>query len=101
MWLALLLSLSAPTFAAEPVAIEVAGAYRPDRVTVKAGEPIRLVFTRTTWDGCTREVVFPTLGIRKELPTNQPTPVDLPALASGEYAFHCGMNMISGTLVVK
>jgi plastocyanin domain-containing protein len=101
MLLAFLLSLATPAFAAEPVAIEVAGAYKPDRVEVKAGEPVRLVFTRTTWDGCTREVVFPTLGIRKDLPVNKPTPVDLPALAPGEYAFHCGMKMIHGTLVVK
>jgi plastocyanin domain-containing protein len=99
--LAALLSLAAPALANEPVAIEVSGAYKPDRVEVKAGEPIRLVFTRTTWDNCTREVVFPTLKVRKSLPTNKAVTIDLPALAPGEYPFECGMAMIKGTLVVK
>ena len=98
-----LLTGSVPTHAAEPapLAIEVSGAYLPDRLTVRAGEPIHLVFTRTTWDGCTREVVFPSLGLRKELPTGQPTPVDLPPQPPGEIVFLCGMGMIRGTLVVE
>ncbi len=83
------------------IAITVQGGYKPDRVDVTAGERVRLVFTRTEYTGCTREVVFPELGIRKELPTNQPVAIELPALAAGTYSFHCGMKMIHGSVVVK
>ncbi|MES2642502.1 MAG: cupredoxin domain-containing protein [Myxococcota bacterium] len=93
-----------PEAHAEPapreIAVQVQGAYKPDRIEVTAEERARLVFTRTEYTGCTREVVFPELGIRKELPTNQAVAIDLPVLAPGTYQFHCGMNMIRGTLVV-
>lgn len=93
-----------PPAHAEPavreIAVQVQGGYKPDRIEVTAGERVRLVFTRTEYTGCTREVVFPELGIRKELPTNQAVRIDLPVLAPGTYKFHCGMNMIHGTLVV-
>lgn len=93
-----------PSAHAEPapreIAVKVQGGYSPDRIEVTAGERVRLVFTRTEYTGCTREVVFPELGIRKELPTNQAVTIDLPVLAPGTYNFHCGMNMIHGTLVV-
>ena len=82
------------------IAIHVEGGYQPSQVTVAAGERVRLIFTRTEYSSCTKEVVIPALGIRKELPPHQPVSIDLPALAAGEYAFHCGMNMIHGTITV-
>ncbi len=100
----LVTELLVPPAHAEPapreIAVKVQGGYSPDRIEVVAGERVRLVFTRTEYSGCTREVVFPELGIRKELPTNQAVSIDLPVLAPGTYNFHCGMNMIHGTLVV-
>lgn len=86
---------------AREIPITVQGGYSPDRVEVTAGERVRLVFTRAEYTGCTREVVFPELGVRKELPTNQAVAIDLPELAPGTYTFHCGMNMIHGTVVVS
>lgn len=83
------------------VEIKVAGGYHPDRVTVPAGEPVRLAFTRTEYSGCTLEVVFPTLGVRAKLPTNQRVEIDLGPLPAGEIPFHCGMNMVRGTLIVE
>ena len=74
--------------------------YRPNRITAHAGERIRLRFVRHDYTPCTRDVVFPTLGIRRTLPTDEPVVIELPALEAGEYAFRCGMNMIHGTLVV-
>ena len=44
--------------------------------------------------------MFPGLDIRRELPTDQPVVIELPALAVGEYEFKCGMNMIKGVLEV-
>jgi mono/diheme cytochrome c family protein len=91
------------TSAAAPGEIEIVveGGYKPARVEVGAGKPIRLKFIRREYGGCTREVVFPALNIRRELPPNRAVTVELPAnLAPGEYEFKCGMDMIRGTLVV-
>ena len=82
------------------IEIIVEGGYKPNRIEVREGEHVRLKFMRKEYNSCTREVVFAKLGIRKELPPNQPVVIDLPVLAAGEYEFKCGMNMIRGTLVV-
>ncbi len=83
------------------VEVIVDGGYRPDQITARAGERLRLKFVRHEDGSCTREVVFPTLDIRKDLPPHQPVFVDLPALAAGEYEFRCGMKMIRGRIVVE
>jgi plastocyanin domain-containing protein len=82
------------------IEVVVEGGYKPKRVEVRKGERIRLRFIRKEHGSCTREVVFPKLGIRRELPTNQPVVIELPALEPGEYEFKCGMNMIKGAVVV-
>lgn len=87
--------------ATREVEIIVDGRYKPSRVEVVEGELVRLKFVRKDYSGCTKEVVFPKLGIKRELPTNKPVLIELPALAPGEYEFKCGMNMVKGLLVVK
>ncbi len=87
--------------ATRDIEIVVQGGYKPNRIEVRAGERVRLKFLRQEHGACSREVVFPALGIRRELPAFQTVIVELPALAAGEYEITCGMNMIRGTLVVK
>ena len=89
------------TDAVRIVEVVVDGGYRPSRIVVREGERVRLRFVRRDYGPCTEEVVFPELGIRRTLPTNEPVLVDLPLLRAGEYAFRCGMHMIHGTLVVS
>ena len=55
--------------------------------------------TRTTDEGCGQELVFPSLGIKKALPLNQPIAIDVTMPASGKLAFTCGMDMMRGTIV--
>jgi plastocyanin len=83
------------------VKVAVDRGYQPNLIEVKEGELVRLTFLRTDYTPCTREVVFPELGIRKELPTNKAVVIELPALKAGEYEFRCGMNMVRGTIVVR
>lgn len=90
-----------PAAAATTTRIVVQNGYHPDRIVVKEGAPIRLAFVRQEYSGCTLEVVFPTLGIRRKLPPNEPVVIDLGAPAAGEIPFHCGMNMIHGLVVVE
>jgi plastocyanin domain-containing protein len=86
--------------AVREIEVVVEGGYKPKRIEVRKGERIRLRFIRKEHGSCAREVVFPKLGIRRELPTHQPVVIELPALEPGEYEFRCGMNMIKGAVVV-
>lgn len=83
------------------IEIVVQGGYQPSRVVVTEGERVRLRFVRREYTGCTREVVFPSLNLRRELPPNQPVVIELPPLPAGEVPFQCGMHMIHGVLVVQ
>jgi plastocyanin domain-containing protein len=83
------------------VEIVVRRGYQPNRIEVVHGEHVQLKFVRQESSDCSSEVVFKALGIRQALPEGKPVVIRLPDLAPGEYEFHCGMNMISGKLVVR
>lgn len=74
--------------------------YQPASVTVPAGQPVTLVFTRTSDQGCGTQVVFPSLNLRRDLPLNQPVEVAMTPTA-GTIAFTCGMNMFRGSVVAQ
>jgi plastocyanin domain-containing protein len=106
--LALILGLGVHTDARaadvpETPAIEVAvnDGYHPDRIVVPEGRRVVLKFLRTEYTGCTSEVVFPTLDVRRALPPGEPVVIDLGTPARGEVPFHCGMKMIHGVVVVE
>lgn len=75
--------------------------FEPARVSLKAGVPARVTFTRQTEATCATDVVFPAFGIKKELPLNQPVVVEFTPKKSGDLSYACGMNMLRGTLVVQ
>ena len=84
------------------IAIEVgASGYTPAEVTAAAGEPVRLVFTRTSDEGCGQQLVVPDANIHRDLPLNEAVPVDVTTPASGQLAFTCGMGMFRGAVVVR
>ena len=84
------------------IAIKVdAVGYHPAEARAPSGKPVRLVFTRTTDDGCGQELLVPSAGIKKDLPLNQPVAVDLTMPASGKLAFSCGMDMYRGAVIAE
>ena len=83
------------------IRIVVDGGYTPNRIEIVEAQRVRLEFLRKDSSSCTREVIFPTLGIEKELPTNEVVTVELPPLRAGEYAFLCGMKMVKGSIIVR
>jgi plastocyanin domain-containing protein len=83
------------------VRITVRGGYEPATIRVRAGEKVRLVFDRKETSGCSEEVVFPAFGIRKFLPTDTPTAVEITPPAPGRYEFMCGMSMLRGAIVAE
>jgi plastocyanin domain-containing protein len=83
------------------VRIVVRGGYEPATVRVAAGKPVRLVFDRRETSPCSEEVVFPAFGIRKFLPPDRPTTVEITPPAPGRYEFTCGMSMLHGAVVAE
>jgi plastocyanin len=81
------------------VVITVDGAYSPNAVRVKAGQPVRLVFDRKDDSSCSEEVVIPAFGVRKFLPTGQRTTIEVTPPTAGKYPFTCGMSMHRGTII--
>jgi manganese oxidase len=75
--------------------------YTPAKLTVKAGQPVKLAFTRTDEENCGGTVLFPKLKISAKLPVGQTVLVELPAQEKGELSFACGMNMLKGSLVIE
>lgn len=75
--------------------------YEPAKLTVRAGEVARITFVRKTDKTCGTEVVFPSLGIRRVLPLNEPVDIEVTPKSAGEIGFVCGTNMLRGALVVE
>ena len=75
--------------------------FDPALIAAKAGQPLKLAFFRPNAANCAREVVFPGLGIRKELPPGQTVVVDITPPKSGPIVFECGMKMLKGQLIVR
>ena len=75
--------------------------FDPASIAAKAGQPLKLAFFRLNAANCAREVVFPGLGIRKELPPGQTVVVDITPPKSGPLGFECGMKMLKGQLIVR
>ncbi|MFN2444351.1 MAG: efflux RND transporter periplasmic adaptor subunit [Vicinamibacterales bacterium] len=75
--------------------------FEPQRVTLRVGVLARVMFTRTSDNTCATAVVFTSLNIRRELPLNEPVPIEFTPDKAGQIAFACGMNMLRGTVVVQ
>lgn len=77
------------------------GDYQPASITVKQGKQIRLNVTRDEKPTCGDTLVIPSADIKKEIPVNGWVAIDLPPQPAGTLEFHCGMNMMKGTIVVE
>ena len=75
--------------------------FTPASITIPAGKAVTIVVTRKTDQTCAKEIVFPDQGIRKPLPLNEAVEISLPASPKGEMTYVCGMNMISGKVLVQ
>lgn len=86
---------------AQVVDVTVKGGYQPANIIARAGQPLRLNFTRREASLCGEEVVLPEFGKRAHLPENRTVPVEIVPLKPGEYEFTCGMNMYRGKIIVN
>jgi RND family efflux transporter MFP subunit len=74
--------------------------FEPSSLKLRAGVPARVTFVRVTDKTCGKDVVFPSIDIRRQLPLNQPVVIEFTP-QHGQIEFACGMNMLKGTIVVE
>ncbi|MAD65448.1 MAG: cupredoxin domain-containing protein [Porticoccus sp.] len=77
------------------------GTYSPSRIKVPSGEPVEIKFMRRDQSPCSETLLIPELQISDTLPLNKLKTIQLPAMSSGEYAFHCQMQMYRGQITVQ
>lgn len=82
------------------VNVTVSGVFSPQSFSVRKGKLVRLNFYRDDKPTCATVVVFPSLGIRRELPVGKTTTIEITPDKDGEIGFACGMDMIKGKLIV-
>jgi plastocyanin domain-containing protein len=87
--------------AVQEATVLVKGGYTPAVVRARAGQPLRLAFDRQETASCSEEVVLPAFGVRRFLPADARTVVELTPTVPGTYEFTCGMGMLRGSLVVE
>ncbi|MBK9439204.1 MAG: cupredoxin domain-containing protein [Chloracidobacterium sp.] len=74
--------------------------YEPSSIPVVKGQPVKLAFYRADSENCGGEVVFAKQKIRKKLPVGETVLVEFTPTEVGEIAFACGMDMLSGKVIV-
>lgn len=78
--------------------------FEPAAIKVKAGEPVKLAFTRQVEKTCATEVVLQ-LGdgqkVEKPLPLGETVEIDATFAKSGELRYACAMDMIKGVVTVE
>ena len=77
------------------------GVYEPSVIHAIAGKGISLKFIREDEAACAEQVIFPELGIQKELPLGRAVVIRLVPEKAGDYSFQCQMGMYRGVLRVK
>lgn len=85
-------------------AIEIkigANGFSPALLEIPINKPTKIAITRDSQPNCGNKIVFPSLGISRDLPLGQTTIIELPAQPNGELLFSCGMGMYKGALVLK
>ena len=93
--------VSAGAGGVQEVAITVKGGYTPDIIVVKAGQPVRMRFTRQESAGCSETVLIPDFNRSAKLPEGEEILVEFTPEKAGEYGFQCQMGMLRGKLIVE
>jgi plastocyanin domain-containing protein len=75
--------------------------FEPSSVDVKPGVPVVLKVTRKTDSTCATQIKIKSKNIKENLPLNKPVTIALGKLEKGEIRFACGMDMVSGHVLVK
>ena len=81
---------------AQRISMKVVGLeYQPNQFTVQQGVPVEWWIDGTDAAGCGRMLIAPELGIRKILSDQSSTLIRFTPNQPGQYAFNCGMGMMT------
>ncbi len=75
--------------------------FNPNVITVNIGQTLIMEFTRITDDTCATKVVFPELGITKDLVLNNTVEISIPTDRARTLTYQCSMGMFKSSIVVK
>ncbi len=83
------------------IEIIVDGGYTPDVIEIPVSTQTTIHFLRKDPSSCLEEVVISEFKIRRTLPLNERTDVQITPTKPGSYPFTCGMGMYHGSIIVK
>ena len=87
--------------AGESIDILVDGGYKPAAIRLQKSKSTTLKITRRDPNSCLEEIILPDFKIKKYLPLNKEIQIEITPQKSGEFGFHCGMNMYHGKIIVE
>ena len=82
------------------IEILVDGGYKPEQISIPYGKTTKLIFHRKDSSSCLEEVVIADFKVRKFLPLNEKTEIEINPTKKGKFNFSCGMGMFHGKLIV-
>lgn len=82
------------------VQITVDGGYSPNVISLSKGKTTAITFVRKDPSSCLEEVVLPEFKIRKYLPLNKSTSIQITPEKQGRFEISCGMNMFHAKIIV-
>ena len=75
--------------------------YEPNVIVAKKGVPLKITLTADQDASCGRDIVFPEFNQRTLIPKGESTTLTLDLDKTGEFAFHCAMDMLQGKIIVQ
>jgi plastocyanin domain-containing protein len=88
----------------QTIKVVVRHGYTPSQIVAKAGQPLKIEFFRdedANAESCDKELVIPEDNVRIPLPSHESQIVEIKPHQAGEMNFHCGMNMMKGSITFK
>jgi plastocyanin domain-containing protein len=77
-----------------------ADGFQPNLIHGTKDQNLTLQFKRNTDDTCAKDVDFPELGIKKDLPLEQLVAIQIPTSEARTIKFQCGMGMYESKVVI-
>lgn len=87
--------------AGDTIEILIDGGYQPSVIKLKKGKKIKISLLRKDPNSCLEEFILPDFKVSKYLPMGQKIDIEITPDKSGEFLFHCGMNMFHGKVIVE
>jgi len=75
--------------------------FSPAQIRAEKGYEVTLVFTQSDTEGCSEDVVFTSLNIRKKLVLNKEVTIAITPKEAGEIVFECSVGKLKGSIAVR